>query len=161
MDSHKVYLGCCLVILNPAGNRVLLAKRKVDPDKGGWQIPGGTVDCANGENLEDAAVREALEETGVTVESPAFLCLMNTFYYGKERPVHVAFVARATSDLIPLNPESHKAEDWFWADLKNLPEGKWFRMSREAILFYTKSLTNSDASRFVLDADYPRATQKE
>jgi 8-oxo-dGTP diphosphatase len=43
-------------------NKLLLVKRKYDPDSGYWSIPGGHLEL--GENVKDAAVREAEEETG-------------------------------------------------------------------------------------------------
>jgi 8-oxo-dGTP diphosphatase len=46
------------------GRAVILVERKNPPR--GWAIPGGFVDY--GESLEDAAVREAKEETGLSVE---------------------------------------------------------------------------------------------
>jgi 8-oxo-dGTP diphosphatase len=48
------------------GDRVLLVKRGHAPLLGEWSIPGGMLEV--GESLREAAVREALEETGLTVE---------------------------------------------------------------------------------------------
>lgn len=45
------------------GGGVILVKRKNAPE--GWAFPGGFVDY--GETLEDAAVREAREETGLEI----------------------------------------------------------------------------------------------
>jgi 8-oxo-dGTP diphosphatase len=44
----------------------VLIKRKNDPFKDHWAIPGGMVKY--GEKVEDAAVREAMEETGLIVK---------------------------------------------------------------------------------------------
>ena len=46
------------------GQRVVLIRRKNPPS--GWAIPGGFIEY--GETAEDAAIREALEETGLRVE---------------------------------------------------------------------------------------------
>jgi len=48
------------------GNRVVLVKRGHPPLAGEWSIPGGVLEV--GETLREAAVREAREETGLTVE---------------------------------------------------------------------------------------------
>ena len=44
---------------------VLLIKRKYDPYKGKWAIPGGFV--KNEESLEEAVERELQEETGIKI----------------------------------------------------------------------------------------------
>ncbi len=51
--------------------RVLLVKRGHAPLAGEWSIPGGALEL--GETLRQAAVREAREETGLTVETSHLL----------------------------------------------------------------------------------------
>ena len=46
--------------------KVLMVKRAIEPGYGLWSIPGGYVD--RGEVVEEAAVREVWEETGLKVE---------------------------------------------------------------------------------------------
>jgi len=46
--------------------KVLLIKRRYEPLKGQWSLPGGAVEV--GEPLEHAVAREMLEETGLVVE---------------------------------------------------------------------------------------------
>src|ERR1035437_4680629 len=53
-------------ILIVKGDRVLLVKRGIEPGYGRWTFPGGHVD--RGETLEEAALRETLEECGVTAD---------------------------------------------------------------------------------------------
>ncbi len=52
------------IIIEIEPNRIVLIKRKNPPY--GWAIPGGFVDY--GESLEEAAVREATEETNLDVK---------------------------------------------------------------------------------------------
>jgi len=51
--------------------RVLLVRRRVKEGRLSWQFPAGKVEP--GESNEDAAVRETLEETDLTVRAAKFL----------------------------------------------------------------------------------------
>ncbi len=50
-------------VIIEVGDRIVLIRRKYPPP--GWALPGGFIDA--GERAQDAAVREALEETGLRV----------------------------------------------------------------------------------------------
>ena len=56
-------------VLIEVGDRIVLVRRMHPPP--GWAIPGGFVEV--GETVEAAAVREALEETGLRVTLTALL----------------------------------------------------------------------------------------
>ena len=67
--SHRLYPGRPIVgvgVLIEEDGRYLLVKRAAEPDAGLWSIPGGLIEV--GEKAADAAVRETLEETGLSVE---------------------------------------------------------------------------------------------
>jgi ADP-ribose pyrophosphatase len=46
--------------------KVLLVKRGIEPSKGLWAVPGGTLKL--GETMQECAAREILEETGITIK---------------------------------------------------------------------------------------------
>ena len=58
----EVRPGACAVIFDDAG-KVLLERRS---DNGFWGLPGGAVEV--GESVEQAVVREVMEETGLRVD---------------------------------------------------------------------------------------------
>jgi ADP-ribose pyrophosphatase YjhB (NUDIX family) len=83
-------------IIRMDDGRVVLIKRKYEPH--GWALPGGFVDY--GESLEEAAVREAREETGLEVE---LIRQMHTYSEKSRDPrghtVSTVFIARGRGKL--------------------------------------------------------------
>jgi 8-oxo-dGTP diphosphatase len=69
----KPVVGVGAVIVHEG--KILLEKRKNAPGKGKWSIPGGLVEL--GESTEQAVVREVKEETGLEVEEPRLIDVVN------------------------------------------------------------------------------------
>lgn len=83
------------IIIEYAGG-VVLIRRKNQPE--GWALPGGFVDY--GESLEEAAVREAKEETGLDVElSRQFHTYSDPGRDPRRHTITTVFVARGKGQL--------------------------------------------------------------
>jgi len=76
------------------GERGLLVQRAYNPGKGRWTIPGGYVE--QDEKIEDAIVREFLEETGIRTEPVSVLAV-------KDRPIDVPGVKHDIYIVFLLN----------------------------------------------------------
>ncbi len=96
-------------VIIPSERGVVLIRRGNDPFEGRWALPGGFVEV--GETVEEAAYREAAEETGLAVEVARLVGV----YSDPERDprghnVSVAFLARVLSgDLVAATDASEVA----------------------------------------------------
>ena len=70
--------------------KVVLIKRKYEPLKGQWSLPGGVVEI--GETLETALAREMLEETGLRVDVGPVIEVFDRIMRDEERRVRYHFV---------------------------------------------------------------------
>ena len=72
------------------GDRVVLVKRAHPPLKAEWSIPGGVLEV--GELVREAAVREAREETGLTVEPGELLGVYDRVLRDADKRVQYHYV---------------------------------------------------------------------
>ncbi len=77
-------------VLIREGDRYLLIKRAANPDKGMWSVPGGLVEL--GERFQDAAIREALEETCLEVDLVERLGVADKIDYDESGKVLYHFI---------------------------------------------------------------------
>lgn len=111
----------CLDFFGKEG--IVLVQRKNPPL--GWALPGGFVDY--GESLEQAAVREALEETGLEVkELRQFHAYSDPSRDPRQHNISVVFLAQARG--IPRPGDD--AADCLVFPLERLPEPLAFDHSR-------------------------------
>jgi 8-oxo-dGTP diphosphatase len=99
-------------------NTILLIKRKNDPFKGKWALPGGYVEY--GEKVEDTVVREVFEETGLKTKIHNLIGI----YSDPDRDprghtITVAYLLNIISGELRSNDD---AIDVKFFSLKNLPK---------------------------------------
>lgn len=97
---------------------ILLIKRKKEPFKDMWALPGGFVD--QGEDLPEAAKRELREETGILVES---LRQLGAFGKPDRDPRHhtvsVVYYGTVSSEVAAIAADD--AADAGWFSIQQLP----------------------------------------
>ncbi|MCX5848636.1 MAG: NUDIX hydrolase [Deltaproteobacteria bacterium] len=104
--------------------KVLLVKRGIEPSKGLWAIPGGTLKL--GETLQECAAREILEETGITIKVGDCVYVFDFIERDDKRKIKFHFViVDFSADYISGEPTgADDALEARWlspSDLRELP----------------------------------------
>ncbi len=92
------------IALVPMDGGVVLVRRGIDPGYGLWVVPGGFVDV--GEPVEEAVVRETLEETHLEVR---VVRLFNVYSYRDSPTVVVAYLTEYLAGELTAGDESLEA----------------------------------------------------
>ncbi len=120
MSDSKKYASVGVGVIIQKDGKVLLQKRKGSHGEGKWSCPGGHIDF--GETIEEAAIREAKEEVGVTIANVRFKTLDNHIFK-KEGKHYVTIWLEA--DYVRGKPRINAKDEisdvgWFAWD--NLPK---------------------------------------
>lgn len=110
-----------IVAIRPVNDRreILLIQRKKDPFANTWALPGGFLDMD--ETLEQAAVRELMEETQLAVERLKQLRAYSAVHRDpRGRVISVAFLAELAPNQTAVAADD--AQDVGWFDLDELPK---------------------------------------
>jgi NAD+ diphosphatase len=148
VDSHLVCTSCGFevhdnprltlnVILENEAGEVLFIKRKNEPHKGNWNTPGGFLEV--GETGEEAARREVLEETGLTVTDLHYFNSYADVYEYQGIPIStlaIAYVGKVLNADFVAGDDAEEVR--FIKPTKELAEQIGFYSDRQALLDYLK-----------------------
>jgi mutator protein MutT len=122
-----------LIICN---GKILLEKRGNDPGKGKWSIPGGLVDL--GETVEQTVIREVKEETGLEVEKPEHIDVVDNIDLDENGRIKYHFVI--IDFLVKLKGGTLKAAsdaaDLRWVSLSEVEE---YELTKTFRAFYERN----------------------
>ena len=117
IGDGELILGAAVSLIEDGSGRVLLVKRC---DCGKWGIPGGLMEY--GETMEQTALREAKEETGLDIAADGLLGVYSGFFSrgSRTQPIVAAFIAHKTGGEMYCDHIETDELEWFGAD--DLPE---------------------------------------
>lgn len=94
------------------GDKVLLCRRAIEPRLGYWTLPAGFME--NGETVEQAAMRETLEEACARVRNLSIYTLINVPHISQ---VHIFYRAELIDLDFAAGPESLEVKLFDQADI--------------------------------------------
>jgi ADP-ribose pyrophosphatase YjhB (NUDIX family) len=101
------------IIVKNHANEIYLTKRAIEPCKGQWHLPGGTVRF--GEPMTDAVQRIASRELGINVKSQTqigYIEYPSHYLNGLDDPVGIVFEITAYDGSLITNNEASDS-GWF------------------------------------------------
>jgi ADP-ribose pyrophosphatase YjhB (NUDIX family) len=96
-QNPRVIAGC----LPQWQGKILLCKRAIEPRRGYWTIPAGFME--NGESVQAAAAREAMEEALANVKIGSLVAIVNVL---RAHQVHIMFRAELLDTNFGVGAES-------------------------------------------------------
>ncbi len=106
----NVYIGVGVIIIK--NNKVLLGKRLNSHGHEQWAFPGGHLE--QGETPEECAVRETLEETGLSIANPKDTVFASNFFSENQRHYVTLFMLSNIDSGERRVMEPDKCAGWQW-----------------------------------------------
>ncbi|MFQ5637250.1 MAG: NUDIX domain-containing protein [bacterium] len=126
-------------------DRVLLCKRAIEPRKNLWTLPAGFLE--NGENVEDGAIRETIEEANANVE---IVRLFSVYSLPRVGQVYLIFLAELKDLDFYSGPESSEVKLFREQDIP------WDEIAFSAVRFTLENYFRSSANHQVYLGSYRR-----
>lgn len=119
----SVTVDCAVMRFNEnAGIDILLIKRKNEPYKDCWALPGGYMEID--ETLENAVRREVMEETGIDIEHSCLKHLNSKIFDNPTRDSRGRVISVLSVVVVPNNTEIIAGDDAVeceWFSIRRLP----------------------------------------
>jgi 8-oxo-dGTP diphosphatase len=134
--SH--YIGAGGVALNDRDELLVVTERRVRSGRpGSFKLPGGALHA--GEHLQEAVVREVLEETGVRTRFESLVCFRHQHEY-RHGKSDIYFVCLLTPLSHEITKQAEEIEECIWMPVRDYFEAE------------SVSLFNKDIVRAALDS---------
>jgi len=118
MIMKRPCVGVGVVVIK--GGKVLLGKRKNAHGEGSWCFPGGHLEF--NESVEECAVREVREETGIEIKNLRLGPFTNDVFEKEAKHYVTLFVIAEYASGKAKVMEPEKCEKWAWFEWNSLPE---------------------------------------
>jgi 8-oxo-dGTP diphosphatase len=100
--------------------KFLMMQRQGAHGAGSWSVPGGHAEF--GENFADTAVREVMEETGMTIKNVRFAAVTNDLFKIEGKHYVTIWMASDWADGEATIIEPHRCMAMGWRTFDDLPE---------------------------------------
>ncbi|HBO99997.1 MAG: hypothetical protein UU48_C0002G0003 [Candidatus Uhrbacteria bacterium GW2011_GWF2_41_16] len=100
--------------------KILMGKRKGAHGEGSWSLPGGHLEF--NESWDMCAVRETMEETGVTIKNIRFGTVTNDIFQEEGKHYITIYMLSDYDAGEVKNMEPEKCNGWDWFDWNELPQ---------------------------------------
>lgn len=109
---HRIHIpheSVCVVIVNSRGEYLLIRSKRYVTHRMEWEVPAGRIE--SGESPEEAARREAQEETGCSISKLTFLCTNNPANGMSDLTMHV-FLAQVEREEAVTDVDEVGGKRW-------------------------------------------------
>ena len=107
-ENPKIIAGAVVT----SGEKILMCKRAIHPQKGKWTIPAGFLEL--GEAPHEGAVREAMEEATAAI---SIVDLLAVYSVRRISQVHLMYRAELLGDAFAAGTESEDVALFNWQDI--------------------------------------------